>query len=632
MPLSLKKLIGKKLAKTSMYFLVILSIFFSLWVFINVFRINSLIEDIELKTLDLRFKLPLQTVKHNDRIVIVAIDDNSLEILGEDLGRWPWNRKVHADLAKALVDSGARAVIFDLMFLGYQKGFEEYDLFLAETVSKLDKVYLAMNFDKREESNNIETIREIEKLSFDTRNFSKIDFEEELTFSNARSIIPEILKATDKIGIINHSRDNDSISRRNALLFKYRNKYYPYLALRVAIDIISDSLKNPVKELIITKDNYLVIGDMNVPLQKDGKMLLNWYGPSQTYKYIPIWRVIKSMKMIEEGEPPILDLEATFDDKIILIGATASSLFDIKTTPFSRVHPGVEFQATVLNNIIDGDFLTRAPWYLNLLICLILFILTGICVLRISSGLITLCVTLSITFSYLFIASLIFNYLFVWVDVVYPLLIISITFTSMYVIKYVLKSRDFEYTYKLATTDGLTGLHNHRFFQERMANNVDRCRRYGSHFSLLLLDIDFFKKFNDNYGHQAGDAVLKQVADTLKKSVRASDLVARYGGEEMAIVLDNADLDEALIIAGKVCKTVADKPFRLSEGLEKHVTITIGVATFPQHGESPAAMIEFADKCLYRGKGNGRNQVGPLSDDETKIPEQEDLSTPKDTD
>lgn len=616
MPLSLKKLISKKIAKTLMYFLVILSIFFSLWVFINVFKINSLIEDIELKTLDLRFKLPLQTVKHNDRIVIVAIDDNSLEILGEDLGRWPWSRKVHADLAQTLIDAGARAVIFDLMFLGYQKGYEEFDYYLADKISKLDKVYLAMNFDKREESNDIETIKEIEKLSIETRNFSKIDFNDDLTFTNVRSIIPEILKATNHIGIINHSRDNDSISRRNALLFKYRDKYYPYLALRVAIDVISDNLPGPVKELIITKDNYLVVGNVNVPLQQDGKMLVNWYGPSQTYEYIPVWRVIKSMKMETDGEPPILDLEATFKDKIVLIGATASSLFDIKTTPFSRVHPGVEFQATVLNNVIDGNFLTRAPWYLNLLICLILFILTGICVLRISSGLITLCVTLSITFSYLFIASLIFNYLFVWVDVVYPLLIISITFTSMYVIKYVLKSRDFEYTYKLATTDGLTGLHNHRFFQERMANNIDRCRRYGSHFSLLLLDIDFFKKFNDNYGHQAGDAVLKQVAETLKKSVRASDLVARYGGEEMAIVLDNADVDEALLIAHKVCKTVANKPFKLSETLEKHVTITIGVATFPQHGESPAEMIEFADKCLYRGKANGRNQVGAFSDEE----------------
>ncbi|MEW5819579.1 MAG: CHASE2 domain-containing protein, partial [Cyanobacteriota bacterium] len=433
----LKQLVGKKILGTTLYFLVILTIIFSLWVGINVFKINQLIEDIELKTLDLRFKLPLQTVKHSDDIIILAIDDNSLEILGDELGRWPWTREIHGVVAKGLIEAGARAVVFDLMFIGYQKGFEEYDLKLAETLSKLDKVYIAMNFDKREESNPIEIIKAIEDLAVPTQNFSKLDLED-VTFTNCRAILPELLKNTKQIGIINHSRDNDSISRRNALLFLYHDKYYPYLALRVAMDVIKDRMEKPFKELIITEDNYLIIGDTNVPLQSDGKMLVNWYGPSQTYTYIPIWKVIKSINQIQAGDPPVLDLEKTFKNKIILIGATASSLFDIKTTPFSRVHPGVEFQATVLNNIITGDFLTRAPWYLNLLICLILFILTGICVLKIRSGLITFCITLSITFAYLFIASLVFNYLFVWIDVVYPILVISITFTTMYVIKYVI--------------------------------------------------------------------------------------------------------------------------------------------------------------------------------------------------
>ena len=613
--MSLQKFINKKILRTFLYFLVIIFMFFSLWVGIHIFKLNLYIEDMELKTLDLRFKLPLQTVQHSDDIVIVAIDDNSLEILAEDLGRWPWSREVHADVARALSEAGATAVAFDLMFIGHQKGFEGSDEYLAKTISSLDNVYVAMNFDKREESNSIETINAIERLAIKTKNFSHLDMSD-VTFTNCRAILLDILHGTDRIGIINHSRDNDSISRRNSLLFLYHGKYYPYLALRVAIDVIAERMGKPINELIITEDNYLIVGNIYIPLQEDGKMLLNWYGPSQTYQYIPIWKIIKSIKQVQDGDPPVLDLKETFKNKIILIGATASSLFDIKTTPFSRVHPGVEFQATVLDNIIAGDFLTRAPWYINLLICLVLFILTGICVLKIRSGLVTICITLSVIFAYLFISSLVFNYFFVWIDVVYPLLVIFITFTTMYVIKYVIKSRDFEYTYKLATTDGLTGLHNHRFFQERMTNNVDRCRRYGSHFSLLLIDIDFFKKFNDNYGHQAGDAVLKQVAETLKRTVRSSDLVARYGGEEMAIVLDNADLDEALIIANKVCKTVANKPFKLSETVEKHVTITVGVATFPQHGDVPAALIEFADKCLYRGKENGRNQVGPFSDEE----------------
>ncbi|MDD3150165.1 MAG: GGDEF domain-containing protein, partial [Candidatus Gastranaerophilales bacterium] len=193
-----------------------------------------------------------------------------------------------------------------------------------------------------------------------------------------------------------------------------------------------------------------------------------------------------------------------------------------------------------------------------------------------------------------------------------------ITFTVIYIIKYINKSKDFEYTYKLATTDGLTNLYNHRYFQEHMTNSIETCKRYDSHFSLLLIDIDFFKKFNDTYGHQAGDAVLKQVAGLLKKTVRNSDLVARYGGEEMAIVLSNTDLEEALTTADKVCRAVADKPFKLSEQVTVNVTISLGVATYPQHGYAPQLLIEFADQGLYRAKENGRNQVGSILKTEEK--------------
>lgn len=113
-----------------------------------------------------------------------------------------------------------------------------------------------------------------------------------------------------------------------------------------------------------------------------------------------------------------------------------------------------------------------------------------------------------------------------------PVLSMAVVFTAVYIAKYILKSRDFEYQYALATTDGLTELYNHRYFQEQMIHNVETAKRYNSEFSLIIIDIDFFKKFNDNYGHQSGDAVLKQVAQILKKNVRATDIACRYGGEE----------------------------------------------------------------------------------------------------
>ena len=197
-----------------------------------------------------------------------------------------------------------------------------------------------------------------------------------------------------------------------------------------------------------------------------------------------------------------------------------------------------------------------------------------------------------------------------WIWVVLPVIFALLTFVAAYLVKYLFKSRDFEYTYKLATTDGLTELYNHRFFQEQMKNNVELCNKQNKNFSLLYMDIDFFKKFNDTYGHQAGDAVLKHVAKTLKACVRNEDFVCRYGGEEMAIILNNANREVAVSIAQKICKTIADKSYELTPDLEVKITISIGVSSYPENGKTPTELIEYADKCLYQAKENGRNQVG----------------------
>ena len=102
---------------------------------------------------------------------------------------------------------------------------------------------------------------------------------------------------------------------------------------------------------------------------------------------------------------------------------------------------------------------------------------------------------------------------------------------------------------------------------------------------------------------------MRQVATKLKKNVRSADYVCRYGGEEMTIILPNTDKEEAIITAQKICQIVAEKQFKLANNQESKVTISLGVATFPQDGDSPAEIIEHADKCLYQAKENGRNQV-----------------------
>ena len=198
----------------------------------------------------------------------------------------------------------------------------------------------------------------------------------------------------------------------------------------------------------------------------------------------------------------------------------------------------------------------------------------------------------------------------IWLEVIYPFILSTTAFISAFIVKYLIKSRDFEQQYKLATTDGLTELYNHRYFQEQMVMLVENSKRYGTEFSLIILDIDFFKKFNDTFGHQAGDAVLRQVAKLLKRNVRATDIVCRYGGEEMSIILPNTGKEEAFTTAQKICERIATNKVKLNHDKESQVTISLGVATYPHDGETPSEMIASADKRLYSAKENGRNQVG----------------------
>ena len=197
-----------------------------------------------------------------------------------------------------------------------------------------------------------------------------------------------------------------------------------------------------------------------------------------------------------------------------------------------------------------------------------------------------------------------------WIPEILPLFSILITFAISYLAKYLLKSRDFEYQYKLATTDGLTELYNHRYFQDTLRKQIETSKRYNQPFSLIIIDIDFFKKFNDSYGHQAGDAVLKGVAHILKRNTRATDFVCRYGGEEMSIILPYTDQNEAIANAERICKAVANHVFKLPNNIECNVTISLGVSTFPEDGDTPQRIIEKADKALYWAKEHGRNQVG----------------------
>jgi len=161
---------------------------------------------------------------------------------------------------------------------------------------------------------------------------------------------------------------------------------------------------------------------------------------------------------------------------------------------------------------------------------------------------------------------------------------------------------------KLATTDGLTGLNNHRTFQEIMARELERAKRHRRPLSLLLTDIDHFKSFNDTYGHPVGDLVLREISGCIRSSLRLSDFPARYGGEEFAVVLPETDEQGAMITAEKIRQTVENRI--IESGTNKlRVTISIGCVTYPTYGTTQQEIIDCSDKALYASKKGGRNRV-----------------------
>ena len=589
--------------KKLLYFIWLVIFCTVAFVTLKIANISDFIDVIESRTFDLRQNVLINNhaKAHNDNIVIVAIDDASYEYILDNYGEWPLTRDVYAKLVDYLEAQHPQSVAFDLMFVKSMKSLPQADLALVNSFKRYDNLYTAMNFDNQPEDLRIPPTLP-NKLAVNLKNNGgKVDFTAQ-TYTNCRSILPAILDATSNVGLINVSRAEDGILRRMPVFLSYQGKFYPQLGLKVGLNYLKNR-DNMVDNNFVIDGNYLKLGNRKIYLDDNGNAILNWYGSAGTYEYIPLYKLIK----IAKGE---IKNEYDFNNKIVYFGTTASSLFDIKTVPVSRIYPGVEVQATYVNNIIDNNFIKKMSKPVTVVAGVILALLTGLIIMNISSAFVSSLTSLSLYVLYVLGAYWSMKYFNLWVDIVYPMLLALTAFISAYIVKYFITSRDFEHQYKLATTDGLTELYNHRYFQEQMKLNVENSKRYGNEFSMIILDIDFFKKFNDTYGHQSGDAVLRQVAQTLKRSVRATDIACRYGGEEMSIILPNTGKNVAHSTAEKICERVSSNKFKLQGDKEVSVTISLGVSTYPQDGQTPSELIESADKRLYNAKNNGRNQVG----------------------
>lgn len=572
---------------------------------------KNIINELENKTFDIRQNIISKYKKCNKDIVIITVDDPSYEYLIDTYGDWPIPRNVYAKVLDYIQAQNPKYVAFDLLFIKSLNRIPNSDNLLINGFKKYQNTYTALNFDDYSPELRYPPIIDKTISSNIIYNKNKI---KPYGYSNCRLILQEIIKSTDKIGHINTPKADDGFIRNIPVFVSYNNDSYLYMTVKLAIDYLNKYENANIKELKVDTNNNLLLGTRKIPLTEKGTTILNWYGDTgynddKTFKYISFWEVLKSIEAKNAGKNGLLP-DDTFKDKIVYIGTNIFALSDKITVPTCKYLPSVEIHATLLNNIIDNNLIHKASNSYNIVITVLLALAALYTVFKIRSVYVSILLFLGLIGSYLYFSTFVMNKYNVWVWITIPVIIAVFIFICAYIIKYLVKSRDFEYTYKLATTDGLTELYNHRFFQEQIRKNIAKAEKQKNNFSLILIDIDFFKKFNDKYGHQAGDAVLKHVAKTLKSAVRNEDYVCRYGGEEMTIILNNANNETAVRIAKDICNKIAEKEYELSPDLSVNITISLGVSTYPENGKTPTEIIEYADQCLYKAKENGRNQVG----------------------
>ena len=172
------------------------------------------------------------------------------------------------------------------------------------------------------------------------------------------------------------------------------------------------------------------------------------------------------------------------------------------------------------------------------------------------------------------------------------------------------KAEEGEIYKQLSRIDGLTELYNYTFFQQLLKTEVERAGRYGHQLSLLMIDIDNFKGYNDDYGHPAGDEALRKLARVMSRAVRGCDFIARYGGDEFVVVLPETDQSEAKTIGERLRTLVSKTKFDgAQEGGESIITVSVGLATYPRDAQTREDLVKRADQALYKAKSKNRNNL-----------------------
>lgn len=536
----------------------------------------------EWSALDLWFRLRPQE-KRDTRVVVVNVEESDLEELG-----WPISDGKLATALENIAQQQPRVIGLDL--------YRDFPLGDIEGQKKLDRFF-----------DSTPNIIGVEKVI------------------GERVAASDILAESDRTAMADLTIDRDGKVRRGLISVRTPDdRLVLGLATKLALIYLAE---DGITLQAVEDSSDRILGKAVIsPLNKNEgaymgtdaggyQVLLNFRGDEDKFASTSLTNVLK-------GEVP----KDLFTDKIVLIGSTAPSLNDLFYTPYSssnRVRtesmPGVYVHANLTSQLLSaaidgrsmirgipelGEWLWVVGWsFIGATLSLIILeanLLQKGSISSVKWTFVAVIIPVGVLLSSCYI---LFLYGW-WLPVVSPLLALGISSVTM-------AGYHNQGQKNLAFTDGLTQIANRRFFDRYLTQQWWQNTKYHKDLSLILCDVDFFKVYNDTYGHQAGDECLKKVGEAIKKGVRPNDLPARYGGEEFVVVLPNTDSQTAMLVAHNIGFKLKEMAIpHINSKVSSHVSISCGISSIKTNSVvSPEELIAAADRALYQAKEQGRDRA-----------------------
>lgn len=499
--------------KKNIIFVTIITLVFALWLL--VFHLNpTFLEHLELKSYDFRLNYSVKQ-KSSNEIVIAAIDDKSLN----ELGRWPWKRKILAEIFDKISKYGAKVIAIDILFVEQS----EDDAFLTNALNNgITVLATSFNFDEKHDETP-SFLKTLTKSSYSLVNENEThDTPEAIGTIRPFDLLAEKVRY---LGHINMFPDIDGTVRREFVGIKYKDLFLPSLAIQTykIFKNISDD------DIIFVPGKNLILKDTVIPLDKASSFLIDYFGGDRTFNRI-------SLSDIYFGRINKEDLK----NKIVLIGATALGIYDLRVTPISQNMPGIEKHAFAIKNLLDGKFIDRANDRITLLIMSFIYVFFLIFSKRCRVTGITILGLLNFVFYIVFITFVFDNYK-MWINFVYPFFLNLSMFLGVLVYKYAVEEKSGREIKKIFSSYVSDKIVNELIKNPEMA----KLGGVKKEITVLFADARGFTTFSERHSPEEVVHILNELLTAMTDVIMANDgTLDKFVGDEI-MALWNVPLDQA---------------------------------------------------------------------------------------